>query len=176
MGVEAAESNMSTVTKAKIVVLCVSAVLFVVINEKPLVPKDPRLVAYEDWLKPIERVVSHSSSSPTLLQERPIKLRFHSDYPEFQADWTLMTTGDVNNDTRVLRVLQLAREAQIFILSAPDGYSGPRMKLSVERNRNTFEAEFTRAQIEDNLQAHSMIKLLEIYAGQTQSPAELSQP
>ncbi len=165
---------MNAVHRSKVVVLVLSTLLFLAINRDPLRPKDPKQVAYENWLSPIEETFNKAGGSGTL-QEQPVKVRFSSNYPEFQADWNLVTSGTAASDARVLRILQLAREGQLFALP-PYLSSGPAITLSVERGDRNFENKFSRQQVEGSLQAQALIKLLEVYAGEASAPPELSQP
>jgi hypothetical protein len=159
---------MSAIAKVRAVVVLVAIALFFVINSGGSVPKDPRQVEFESWLKRIE---SASPPVQTKLQEHPIRVTLSSDYPEFRADWKLETSG-TPNDARVLRILQLAREGNLFSLGHDlPNTASPAIHFLVERNGVKFDVRFTREEIDGNLQAHSLFKLFEIYAGQQATPA-----
>lgn len=167
---------MTVLAKMKIGVICAAAILFVCINLNRPAPKDPRQVEFEKWLHPIEEE-SNASSGDRALQRSPIQLHFVSEYPEFLADWKFVTSGDPDGDNKIVRILELAREGEVFALAAPQPPPGePSMQLVAERNGKSFSSRFSRSAVEKNLQLQSMIKLLEIYSGEQQSPPSLSQP
>ena len=164
---------MSVIAKARIFVVLAAVVLFYAINSKHPTPKDPRQVEFERWLAPIE---SAPSPLQAKLQEDPIHVALSSDYPEFQADWKLSTTGGPA-DAHVMRILQLAREGNLFSLGlGVPADASPAIRLNIEREKQKFALLFTREDVTKNLQAQSVLKLFEVYAGEQESPAALSQP
>lgn len=165
---------MTAVAKAKALIVAIGALLFYFINSNQPAPKNPRQVAFDSWLQPVQLgLQSANGERPT--SARPISLQFVSSYPEFPAEWKLLADGADDRDRKVLRILELAREGEVFALPPPPG-NQPSMSLSVTRDDTAFTARFTRAQIEGNLQAQAMLKLLEVYSAEAQTPLSLTQP
>lgn len=159
--------------RAKLFVTIAAVAMFFAINSNNGVPKDPRQVEFESWLS---RVESASAPVQQKLQEHPIRVALKSDYPEFSADWKLATAGGPN-DARVLRILQLAREGNLFSLGHDlPTQTSPAIQFSVERDAQKFLVAFTRDELTQNLQAQSLVKLFEVYAGEQEAPPSLSQP
>ncbi|MBN8548492.1 MAG: hypothetical protein J0M12_04165 [Deltaproteobacteria bacterium] len=166
-------ASMSAIGKAKAVVLIAAAFLFLAINRNQSVPKDPRQVEFETWLTTVE---SAGPSAQEKLQQQPISIALTSEYPEFLADWKLTSNGSAA-DARVMRMLQLAREGNLFSLgAATPPNASPLLRLKIERENRIFTVAFTREEIAQNLQAQSLLKLFEVYAGEQEAPASLSQP
>lgn len=161
-----------TVKRARIVVALAAIALFFVINSNHSSPKHPRQMDFEKWLS---RVESPSSTPQSKLQEHPIRVSLSSDYPEFQADWKLVTSGGPS-DGRVLRILQLAREGNIFSLGEQLSTATPSIRFTVERDEQKFSSVFSREELGRSLQAQSLVKLFEVYSGEQEAPPALSQP
>jgi hypothetical protein len=165
---------MTAVAKAKALIVAVGALLFYFINSGQPAPKDPRQIAFENWLQPVQLSLQDKTGERST-STQPISIQFVSSYAEFPAEWKLIADGAEDRDRKVLRILELAREGEVFALPPPPG-NQPSMSLNVARSDKAFTARFTRTQIEGNLQAQAMLKLLEVYAAEAQTPLSLTQP
>jgi hypothetical protein len=162
---------MNTAARIRAGIAIFAVFLFLAININRPSQKDARQLDFESWLQAVD-----SSPATTELQAHPIQVMLRSDYSEFLADWKLTTLGTPESDTRTLRILQLAREGNLFSLGkAPPPEGAPRISFSVQQDGRAFQAVFSREEIDQNLPAQSLLKLFELYSTNSQVSDTLTQ-
>ena len=147
-------------TKISLVVF--GLILFIAIN-RSAGPKVSELQsAYESWLQDYEDALQHSADE----HSKPVvKISLNSNYPENQSNWLLISNSKPESTTKVLRLLQLAKEAQFFsdqalVKTNSDAYS---LTLDIEEGSHKFSSKFQRKFLEQNVTAMGFTKLFETY-------------
>jgi hypothetical protein len=150
----------------KFLILFGAVGLFLIVNNKSGPQRSALQVAFDGWLHQLKLVLDSEVEQP-----RPaVKIELQSTYPELQAAWTLTTAGGADLERKVLRLLELTSEANIFSLPAPKRDNGPLVTLVVEEGSHRFMYKFEKTSIDGSVAAQSLFKLFQLYANQNQQP------
>ncbi|MBX7144047.1 MAG: hypothetical protein K1X79_06315 [Oligoflexia bacterium] len=149
---------------ARILLLIFTLALFVFVNRGPQQAKSALQISYDAWLATLRDSIESQDSN---LQKPALRIEFSSSYPELQANWSLASTGNNDNERKILRLMELVSEASLFSLEQLSSTKQtPALTLGIEGGSRRFDTRFSRAAIDRNVTAQSFLKLFEFYASQ----------
>lgn len=144
----------------KIFLAIIGLALFVAIN-RSAGPKVSELQsAYESWLQGYQDATINSLEQ----HNKPVvKISLISNYPENQNNWQIISNSSPQSSDKVLRLLQLAKEAKFFadrpIVSSDTSW----ISVDIEEGSHKFSANFGSKFLEQNVAALGFTKLFETY-------------
>lgn len=148
--------TVSTRTVARLIVIIVAAILFIVFNASVRSERAPLQHEFDSWLQLTRETIATSTETAP-----PVTISLSSERPELVADWriSLAEGGDV---AELLRILDLAREANIFSKTA-SRESQP-LRLSVTDGSREFVAALSPSDIAGDVAMGNLIRLFKLYA------------
>ena len=144
---------------ARIIAVIFTIVLLIAFNVSHRSDRAPLQNDFDVWLQSTKQTISQSIETAP-----PVTVALVSDRPEFKADWkiSLLDGGDPQ---RVVRLLDLAQEANIFSRSTSrDTLS---VRLTISDGTREFVAALSPNEISSNVEAGNLIKLFQLYALET---------
>ena len=133
---------------------------------------------FDGWLTQREQAIAHAAAKLSAAQDRSV---LSQEYPAIQLDlfdsgqapertFRLSPASQELNLHKILRLLQLMREADIFSLSeklnlpSPMTAPSPVIVITVAHKTAGYRAKFRESDIRGNIQAHLLLKLFQEYA------------
>lgn len=118
-------------------------------------------VAFEAYVEDREKAAISAGSGPVSLPR--IHVSIHAGGGAPVQELLIEPLNQEGGDSRILRLLSLAREARVFGLNRPMPPDGEGISLRVEDGSQDFNTAFRRVDISRNIQAETLMKLLTIY-------------
>lgn len=128
-------------------------------NARPL--KTTVQVGYEAWLRKAELSLKNADA------EFPdVTIRLASNKASAPLNWELSTHGRPGDTAKLLRILRLIREANVFSAGSSlfDRKSAGPVMVSVSAGAEMFKADMTEEQLSEEPAGPVFLKLFEIYA------------
>jgi len=137
-------------------------IMLVAVNLRGGPAKSSLQAQYEIWLMQKEPELSAPANPEA--PDPGISLRLISREKGQEGDYRL--AGTAGDRQKLLRLLQLVREANLFSLSKwKTGMENwPGISLMISEGERTFRTQFSFEDVEDNLPARNLLKLLQIYS------------
>jgi len=141
----------------KIAILALTAAFLLVVNPFAESKKGRLQNDFDSWLSASRDVLLNSSFDEPPALEISIK----SDSPSRLFSWQMKASQDPKVNQKILRLLQQAREANLFDIAAG---KSKEVTLEVKDGDKAFISSFSFAEIKDNVKAAIFLQLFEEYA------------
>ena len=143
-------------TFARIVVVIVAITIFIVFNASFRSERAPLQNDFDSWLKSTkEKITTSIESAP------PVAVTLRSERPEFAAHWRIALT-EGGDPERLVRILDLAREANIF--SKATSRELQPLRLTVTDGSREFVATLSPSDVNGDVATGNLIRLFQLYA------------
>lgn len=152
----ASRISLSTRTVARIVVVVVAAIIFILFNASFRSERAPLQNDFDSWLQSTKKTIATSIETAP-----PIVVALRSERPEFAADWSMSLAAGTDPE-RLMRLLDLAREANIF--SKATSREEKPLRLSVTDGSREFVATLSPSDITNDVATGNLIRLFQLYA------------
>ena len=117
--------------------------------------------SYNSWLKEVEQTAA--SVEPLAL---PLSVELSSTIPSLPGKWQLsanFTEADSENSSRVHRVLQLFRDAELF--NKPEAAERDEaISFAIQGPSRKFSLWFSQSQLREDIQLQNLVRLIQIFA------------
>ncbi len=135
---------------------------------------------YEAWLQEVENVVFAPTQAPKtsapIADLADVTVSIATQIDQSLLKWRVSTdqlrstpapsqvSEEPSADSRMLRILGLIRESNLFSLPQTQSAEIPALELEVTTKQGKFKQSFALSSIDKNVPAQLLLKLLQIYA------------
>ena len=145
-------------------------IIFLAINSNNSKQRSNTQQSFDTWTKQVRIAIESAETSEDPTKRPAVRMQLVSTYPEMPANWTFTSSGKDEEERKLLRLLDLASNANLFSLPALDAKAEEQITLSIEANTYRFSQKFTLAAVKENVAAQSFLKLFEFYSKQNTTP------
>lgn len=144
----------------KIAILILTVVFLLLVNPFAESKKGRLQNDFDLWLNASRDTLS----KPSLDAPPSLEISLKSDSPSRVFSWQIRASADPVVNQKILRLLQQAREANLFDIESK---SPKEVTLEIRDNGNDFKSSFSFADIKNNIKAAVFLELFEEYAGRS---------
>lgn len=155
--------TLSTRMVARLIVIIVATILFIAFNASVRSERAPLQHEFDSWLQLTRETLATSTETAP-----PVTIALSSERPELVADWRI-SLAEGGNVEQLLRILDLAREANVFSKTA--SLDSQPLRLSVTDGSREFVATLSPGDIAGDVATGNLIRLFKLYALERPSSA-----